>query len=197
VRGDGEEVLGEAVVDLAGDARALLRDRASELREANGAPDAHEQDAEAQDAKEVPLRDGSAVDERREDVVQRCEEHQRRAEREPAIEVVAVIAEPPGEADDREEVQECLRGEQPGQHERDARVLARRSGRDVRQGRSEHLRAHPGRSHQEAEGDERVPERPFARADPATDERCGRDQRPAHEPGDEAGPRLRAPERMP
>jgi len=132
VRRDGEEILREAVMDLARDAGAFLGDRASELREANRAPDADEQDAEGEDAEEVPLRDGPAVDEGREDQVQRREEHQGRAEREPAIEVVAVIAEPPREAGDRAEIEERLRSEQPREHERDARVLTRRRRRDVR-----------------------------------------------------------------
>ena len=42
VRRDGKEILREAVVDLARDARALLRDRAAELGEADRAPGADE-----------------------------------------------------------------------------------------------------------------------------------------------------------
>jgi len=45
VRRDREEVLGEPVVNLAGDACALLGNRAPELGEPHGPPDAGHQDA--------------------------------------------------------------------------------------------------------------------------------------------------------
>jgi len=56
---------------------------------------------------------------------------------------------------------------------------------------------HPGRRQQEAQGDERVPDRALAGADPSADERCGGDQRPPPETRDEAAPRLGTPEGMP
>ena len=90
VRRDGEEVLREPVVDLARDARPLLRDRAPELGVADRPPDADEQDPVGEQPQEVALRDEVARERRREDVVQLGEERQRRAEREPAVEVVAV-----------------------------------------------------------------------------------------------------------
>ena len=57
MRRDGEEVLREAVVDLARHARSLLRDRAPELGEADRAPDADEQHAVGEQAEEVALGD--------------------------------------------------------------------------------------------------------------------------------------------
>ena len=89
VRRDREQVLREPVVDLARHARALLGDRAPELGEADRAPHADEQDAVREQAQEVALRDVAAREQRREDVVQLGEERERRAQREPAVEVLA------------------------------------------------------------------------------------------------------------
>ena len=55
MRGDGEEVLREAVVDLPRDPRALLGDRTAELGEADRPPDAHEQDSVGEQPEEVAL----------------------------------------------------------------------------------------------------------------------------------------------
>ena len=60
VRRDREQVLREAVVDLARDARALLGDGAAELGEADRPPDADEQDAVGEQAQEVALGDVAA-----------------------------------------------------------------------------------------------------------------------------------------
>ena len=60
MRRDREEVLREPVVDLARDARALLRDGAAELGAADRAPDADEQHAVREQAQEVALRDVAA-----------------------------------------------------------------------------------------------------------------------------------------
>ena len=56
VRRDREQVLGQSVVDLARDARPLLRDGAPELGEADGPPRADEHDREREQAQEVALR---------------------------------------------------------------------------------------------------------------------------------------------
>ena len=58
VRRDGEEVLGEPVVDLAGEPPALLGDRTAELGGADRAPRADEQNAVRQQLDVVAERDG-------------------------------------------------------------------------------------------------------------------------------------------
>ena len=103
MRRDREEVLGEPVVDLARDARPLVGDGAPELGGADRAPDADEQDAVREQAQEVALRDVVAREQRREDVVQLREERERRGEREPAVEVLAVLPVAEPEADQREQ----------------------------------------------------------------------------------------------
>src|SRR5919201_4713160 len=57
VRGHGEEVLRQAVVDLPRDAGALLRDGAAELGETDRAPDADQQHRVRQQPQEVARRD--------------------------------------------------------------------------------------------------------------------------------------------
>ena len=118
MRRDREQVLRQAVVDLARDARALLGDRAAELGEADRPPDAHEQDAVREHAQEVALRDVAAREQRREDVVELCEEREGRAEAEPAVEVVAARAEAKPEADHRDQREQRLRRERAHQQER-------------------------------------------------------------------------------
>ena len=93
VRRHGEEVLRQAVVDLACDARSLLGHRAAELRETDRAPRADEDDDVREHAEKVPLRDPVARDQRLEHELERGEEHEREAEGEPAREVVLADAE--------------------------------------------------------------------------------------------------------
>ena len=100
VRRDREEILREAVVDLARDACTLLGDSASELGELDRAPRADEDDDVREHAQEVALRHVRACEQRLEDEVQRGEQHQREAEREPAREVVAAAHEARAPADD-------------------------------------------------------------------------------------------------
>ena len=79
-------------MDLARDARALLRDRAPELGGADRAPDADEQDAVREQAQEVALRDVSRS--RTSGVNTECSSAKSAsvaAEREPAVEVLAVL----------------------------------------------------------------------------------------------------------
>ena len=90
---DCKEVLRETVVDLPRDACALLGHRAPELGESNRAPGADENQEVGEHPQEVALRDGGAREQRLEDEVERCEEHEREAEREPAREVVLPLAE--------------------------------------------------------------------------------------------------------
>src|SRR5204862_3546343 len=94
VGGHGEEVLREPVVDLPRHPRPLLRHRASELRRADGTPDADEENAVREDAQEVARRDRAVREERRDDIVQRREEKERRRERDPPAEIAAAVAEP-------------------------------------------------------------------------------------------------------
>src|SRR5205807_2866860 len=73
VRRDGEEVLREPVVDLPRHACALVGDGPAELRRANGAPHADEQDRVAEHAAEVATRE-TARGEWREQVAEGGEE---------------------------------------------------------------------------------------------------------------------------
>ena len=75
VRCDCEEVLRQPVVDLPRNTRALLRDCAPELRMADCPPGADHQHAVGDHAQEVPLRHVVAAEQRREQVVQRREQH--------------------------------------------------------------------------------------------------------------------------
>ena len=108
---DREKILREPVVDLARDARSFLGYRTTELGAADRAPDADEQHAVREQAQVVALRHVTGVHERREHEVQRREQHQRRAEREPVVEVLTLEPEAVAEADDREQEQHRLRGE--------------------------------------------------------------------------------------
>jgi hypothetical protein len=103
MRRDGEEILREPVMDLAGHACTLLGDGTAELGEADRAPGADEDQRVREHAEEVALRDVRAREQRLEDQVERREEHQREAEREPAREVVLSLSEPLAPADDRDE----------------------------------------------------------------------------------------------
>ena len=102
-------------MDLARDPRALLGDRAPELGEADRAPHADEEEAVGEQAEEVALRDEVARELGLEHVVQLGEERQGRAEREPAVEVLAVAAVADREADrggEREQRQDRQRDRQ-------------------------------------------------------------------------------------
>ena len=101
LRGEREQVLREAVVDLPRDARALLGDGAAELGLADRAPHADEQHDEREQPQEVALEHVLAGTGRREDVVEVGEDDQREREREPAVEVAPVAAEAEPEPDRR------------------------------------------------------------------------------------------------
>ena len=119
MRGYCEKVLGQSVVNLARDARAFLRDGAPELGEPDGAPGAYEQDAEGEDTQEVRLRDRSAPQQGREEIVERGKEHQRRAEPEPAVEVVAAVVDAEAVPHDGQQVEQGLCDERSEQQRRD------------------------------------------------------------------------------
>ena len=111
LRRDREQVLREPVVDLARDARALLGDGTPELGRPDRAPDADEQDRVGEQPQEVALRDVVARERRREDRVELGEEPDRRAEREPAVEILAVGAVAKPEADEGSEPEQRLERE--------------------------------------------------------------------------------------
>jgi hypothetical protein len=96
-------------MDLARHAGALLGDGAPEFGAADRAPHADEQDAVGEQTQIVALRHVANADERREEEMQRREQHQRRAEREPAVEVLALQAIAVREPDDREQIEQALR----------------------------------------------------------------------------------------
>ena len=99
-------------MDFPRDARALLGDGPTELREADRTPRADHEHAVRDHTEEVTLRDVVAAQQRREKVVQRGEQHQRCAQAEPAVEVLSLLSKPQAEADDREQVEQRLRREE-------------------------------------------------------------------------------------
>ena len=128
VRRDREQVLGEPVVNLARNTGTLLGDRPSELGAADRPPHADEQDAVGEHHDEVALRDVAGREQWREDVVERRREQQRRAEREPAVEILAVLAVAAREADHREQREQSADGVRPDQRGRHRRALVREVG---------------------------------------------------------------------
>ena len=100
---DREQVLGEPVVDLARDARSLVRDRAAELRLADRPPDADDEDPVREDAQEVALEDEVARHDGRQDEVQIGEDGEGGSEAHPAVEVASVAAIAKAEADERDQ----------------------------------------------------------------------------------------------
>ncbi len=161
VRRDGEEILRETVVDLARHACALLGDGAAELGEADRAPRADEDQRVREHAQEVALRDVGAREQRLEDEVQRREEHQREAEREPAREVVVALAEALAPADDGDERDQRLQRERAGEVER---LRARRStGRVAGSAGAGGAQQRPGDEERDAGGCDRVARSPSPR----------------------------------
>ena len=124
-------------MDLAGDARTLVRHGATELRLRDRPPDAHEQHAVGDDPQEVPLQDEIARDDRGEHEVEVGEQGQRRREAHPVVEVSAVAAVPTAEADERNEPE---RGQETSRHAHvqplgEVVLALTRWPRDVEQGR--------------------------------------------------------------
>ena len=193
VRRDGEEVLREAVADLARDACSLLGDRAAELGEPDRAPRADQEHAVCDQAQEIALRHEPAAQKRCEHVVQRREQHQRGAECEPAVEVLALALEPQAEADDGEQVQERLRGECSGQ---ERRCLIARAGCDRRERVRRGAEERPDQQERDAGRKQRRSEHPLARLAPAARERRGGDQHPGEQPTDDARPALGPMQRL-
>jgi hypothetical protein len=103
VRRDGEQVLGETVVDLPGDPRALVGDGPAELGLGDGTPNTDEERAVRDEPQEVTLQDLVARDQRLEDEVQVGEERERGREAQPAVEVPAVAPVAQAEANDCDE----------------------------------------------------------------------------------------------
>ncbi len=172
-------------MDLAGHARAFLGDGASVLGEADRAPRAGEQKAVREQPEEVAARDGSRREDRCEHVVQRREEHERRRERKPAVEVFAPLVEALAEPDDGEQVEQRLRREDADVERRGLPVG--RDRREVGRGRSQRQ---PDDDHRDARRDDGV--RECARPRAAGNERRRSDEHPTEEAADDAGPRLSA-----
>ena len=146
LRRHGEQVLREAVVDLARDPCALLRDHAPDLGRADRAPDADEQDRVGEEPQEVALRHVLARERRREHRLELGEQPDRRAEGEPAVEVLAVRAVAEAEADERDQAEDGLERDRAGQQ----------IGAAVRPGRAAAASSDPAADH---------PERPHERAE--------------------------------
>ena len=115
-------------MDLARDAGALLGDRAAELRRVDRAPDADEEHDVGEQAQEVALRHVPHRDHGLEEEVERREQRQRRAERKPAVEILATPPVAVGEPDHGDEVHERERGEAAAPE----RLVRQRSGRAER-----------------------------------------------------------------
>ena len=102
-------------MDLARHPRALLRDHAPDLRGPDRAPDADEQDGVGEEPQEVALRYVLARERRREHRLELGEQPDRRAEGEPAVEVLAVRAVAEAEADERDQAEHGLERDRGGQ----------------------------------------------------------------------------------
>ena len=190
VRRHREQVLREAVVDLPRDARALLGDRAAELGDADRPPDADDQHDVGEQPQEVALRDERRSGERRELEVERSEQHQRRAEREPAVEVLAARAEAVAESEHGDEVRRARAGRAFAVRRTGPAGCLRRG--EVGQADAERARGAPDQAEQHDEPDQQVDERGSPVLDAPANERRTGDQRPAEELAGEAGPGLGA-----
>ena len=194
VRRDGEEVLRDAVVDLARDARALLRHRAAELGLEDRPPDPDHEYRVGQQRQEVGLRDLVAAEQGPEDQAQRREEHQRRAEREPAVEVLTTRAEAKPEADDGDQDQERLQSKRHGQQ----RGRVRGGHRcELREARPRCSREQPAADDGRRQDEQRVSERELTCPHAAPERRSGGDESPADEPTAHIRPTLAAAHRRP
>src|SRR5262245_26108605 len=187
VRRHGEEVLREPVVDLARDAGALLRHGAAELRVADRAPHAHEQHRVGEQAQEVALRDVAARELRREDVVELGEQRQRRAQAEPAVEVVAAGPEAEPEADHRHQRQNSASGERGGEQQG---LVVRVRAVERRECRARLARDAPAQREHDGDAEQHLAESTPAGARATGREGRRRDQHPGEEPPADPGPRL-------
>ena len=185
---DREQVLGEAVVDLAGDARALLRDSAPELRGADRAPHADEEHAVGEDPQVIAGRDRAARQQRRHDVVERGEEQQCRPQGDPAVEVPAPSPEATAEADHCDEIEQRLQREREREQER--RGVATRRG-ERRQRRPERRGHGPEDDEHEDERRHGLRDDPSTTARPAACECGDGDQTRAQQPPADPRPSLR------
>jgi hypothetical protein len=185
MRRDGEEVLREPVVDLARDPRAFFGNCPSELCVADRAPCAGKQESIRKQPQRVAARDGARRQDRREHVMKGREQHQGRAEREPAVEVLAALVEAFPKADDREKIQECLSGQRARQQ---ARSLGARidRGEDAARG----AQCKPAEDEHDARGDRGVRERSGSR--PSGHEGRCRDECPREQPTRDTCPCLRS-----
>src|SRR5579872_4615575 len=188
VRRHGEQVLRETVVDLPRDARALFRDSAAKLCEADRAPRADEDERVREHPQEVALGHRRTGEERLEDEVERGEEHQREAEREPAREVVLTCSEPLAPADDADEAHERLQRERAREVERRLVAVV---GRRVRQRRTERTQQRPRDEQSDAGREHRIRDRPVAVLRASAQEGRRRDQREAEHAAEQRGPALR------
>src|SRR5919198_737530 len=193
VRRDREQVLREPVVDLARHSGALLGDGAAEFGEADRAPDADEEDAVRQQPQEVALRDVAVRKQRREDVVQLREERKRCAEAEPAVEVVAAVAEAQAPADHRDQREQRL-------YRQGALKLERLVGShvlgDARQRRPRLLCEAPTEPEHDHDCDQHLPQGATAGVDAPFRERRRRDQDTCEEPSADPRPKLRPVQRV-
>ena len=194
MRRDREQILRQAVVDLARYARPLLRDGAAELGRADRPPGAHEHQPESKEAKKISLCDVGRPMRRVEDEMQRREELQREAEGEPLCKVVAGPGESPSPPDDSQEIEKSLDREHRGK----ARRLGAAGGSRQR-GQFGAVRAqeNPGGQDSDGRGGERVPDRAVTGATAGADERRRRDQARAQDSSERSCPGLRGLERAP
>ena len=182
-----EQVLREAVVDLPCHACALLGDGPPELGVADRPPDADEQHRVREEAQEVARRDVAVGDERREDVVQVSEERERRAEGEPAVEIVPARAIAEAEPDNGDEAQESADGERCAQQPR----LVVVGGGEDRQRVAEERAHAPDQRQRHGHEDQQLGECPPFRRHPPAREGGARDQAAGEDTAPDPRPLLR------
>ena len=180
-------------MDLPSHPGAFLRDGAAELRRADRAPDADEEDAVREDPKEVAGRDRAVREERRDDIVQRREKEERRPERDPPVEIAAAVAEPQAEADHGDQVEQRLEREREREQERRLVHVLRGERRECgaeRYGGRPEDDEHERKQEDGQRHDAATRSRPFAREGGDGDQTVGEDA--AADPG----PRLGAVQRV-
>src|SRR5207248_3371007 len=133
------------------------------------------------------LRDEAAAQQRGEEVVQRGEQHQRRAQAEPAVEILALLPESETEADDRQETQKGLRRQDAGEEQRS---LSGVPWVERRECLVEGATTGPDQKQDDRRGDARVAEDALAPFAAPSGERRARDQHPREEPAKDCGPTL-------
>ena len=149
------------------------------------APDADEDHHVGDQPQEVALRHVPHREHRLEQQVERGEQREGRAEREPPVEILATPSIAVGEREHGDEIHERERGKAAAPEW----LVMQRSGRAERR-QPGHVRDEPDRQHRHGDSRGHVGEREASALDPPPCERGEREHRPAGEHAAEARPRL-------